>query len=261
MTETYDWADNARRCYDEGIAALRERLAQSKVVIGDCTLYNEDCAFILPTLHGIDHIFTDPPYGKEATHAKHLSGVTLKNGEPAGQALRFEGITADELVDFASSWVNAAKRWVVFTCEWKDAHRLDQAKLLTRLGIWRKRNGAPQFTGDRPGMGWEAVAICHRAGRKRWNGGGKHAFWDIPKVNKAQHPTQKPEGLLTAWVESFSDPDEVILDPFMGSGTTGVACVKLGRKFIGIEKDPAHFQTACRRIEDACSQLNIATAS
>ena len=61
--DAYDWADDARRSYDVAIEALRERLERSKVVIGDCTLYNEDCAFILPTLKGVDAVVTDPPYG------------------------------------------------------------------------------------------------------------------------------------------------------------------------------------------------------
>lgn len=255
--ETYDPDANAKGCYDLAISSLRERLERSRVQIGDCTLYNEDCRFILPTLKGVDHVFTDPPYGDEETHAKHLSGITLKNGEPAGQALGFDGISADELVELAEQWVRMAKRWVVFSCEWKHAHRLEEAGILVRLGIWRKPDGAPQFTGDRPGTGWEAVAICHRPGRKAWNGGGRHAVWTVPKQGKFGHPTEKPEGLLGAWVRDFTSPGETILDPFMGSGTSGAVAVKQGRRFIGIEKDPKYFDIACRRIEDAYKQGDL----
>jgi len=74
------------------------------------------------------------------------------------------------------------------------------------MGIWRKPDGAPQFTGDRPGTGWEGVAICHRDGKKYWNGGGKHAFWNIPKnENNSGHPTGKPYRLLMFFVSDFTE--------------------------------------------------------
>ena len=229
-----------------------------KEVIGDCTLYLGDCREILPSLGGVDAVLSDPPYGDGDTHAKHLSSVTLKNGVPAGQELGFAGIDQGECVSIAKQWTEIARRWVVFTCEWKFIHALDEAGVLVRFGIWRKPDGAPQFTGDRPGTGWEAVAICHRGGRKRWNGGGKHAFWSVPKgENKSGHPTGKPIGLYLQFVQDFTEEGELILDPFMGSGTTGVACAKLGRRFIGIERDERYFDMACRRISEAQRQPDM----
>lgn len=224
---------------------------QRKEVIGDCTLYLGDCRDVLPTLGTVDAVITDPPYGVAATHAKHMSTVVSR------QRLGFDGISGCELVRMAQSWCAAARRWVVFTCEWKDAHLLDEAGILVRLGIWRKPDGAPQFTGDRPGTGWEAVAVCHRSGKKRWNGGGKHAFWSIQRGPTDGHPTQKPVALAEAIVKDFTDAEETILDPFMGSGTTGVACVNLGRKFIGVEIEPKYFNIACRRIEAAHAQARL----
>jgi site-specific DNA-methyltransferase (adenine-specific) len=221
-------------------------------VIGDATLYLGDCRDILPTLPRVDAVITDPPYGVDNTHAQHLSTVTLRDGTPARQALGFEGISAGELTELCSQWVEKAARWVVFSCEWKHAHALPN---LVRLGIWRKPDGAPQFTGDRPGTGWEAIAICHRAGRKRWNGGGRHAVWTFPKGTAGDgHPTQKPVALLSSLISDFSEPGETILDPFMGSGTTGVAAAQMGRKFIGIEREPKYFDIACERIERAYAQ-------
>ena len=215
---------------------------------GRAKLFLGDCLKILPTLPKVDSVITDPPYGDMATHGKHLSSVTLKKGE-SRQVLGFDGITKDTAVELARSWVEKANRWVVFTCEWKYAHALDEAGLLVRLGIWRKPDGAPQFTGDRPGTGWEAVAVCHRPGRKRWNGGGSHAFWQWPKgQNETGHPTGKPLGLFLDFVNDFTDQGETILDPYMGSGTTGVACVRLGRQFIGIEKEERYFKIAVKRI-------------
>lgn len=224
-------------------------------VIGGCRLILGDCREILPTLEQVDHIITDPPYGEDDTHANHLSKITLRNGEPARQALGFSGISSDEMLRQAQAWVKLAKRWVVFTSEWKFMSKLDEAELLIRFGIWRKRDGAPQFTGDRPGTGWEAVAICHRPGRKKWNGGGKHAVWDHTKgENSSGHPTGKPIGLFSDFIHDFTDMGETVLDPFMGSGTTLVACAKLGRKGIGIELEPKYFDIACRRVEQAYRQ-------
>lgn len=228
------------------------------VVIGNATLYCGDCLEILPTLPKVNAVITDPPYGEDYTHKKHLSGVTLRNGTSAGQKLGFSGIDRSMMVDIAMRWVEMASGWVVFTCDWKFCIALDEAGILVRHGIWRKPDGAPQFTGDRPGTGWEAVAICHRPGKKRWNGGGKHAFWNIPKnENKSGHPTGKPIRLFQSFISDFSDRGNCILDPYMGSGTTGVACMNLGRQFIGIEIEERYFQIACERIENAQRQVRL----
>ncbi|WP_152053034.1 DNA-methyltransferase [Tautonia marina] len=82
-----------------------------------------------------------------------------------------------------------------------------------------------------------------------WNGGGHHAVWHCNVERDQVHPTQKPLRLLCDWVRLFSDPGETVLDPFAGSGTTGIACLRLGRRFIGIERDPEYFEAMCRRIE------------
>lgn len=230
-------------------------------VIGNATLYCGDCMDILPGLPKVDAVITDPPYGDKDTHKNHLATVTLRDGTPAGQALGFDGISKEDAVRLAVEWCEKAARWVVFTCEWKYAHALDDAGVLVRLGIWRKPDGAPQFTGDRPGMGWEAVAICHRSGKKRWNRGGGHGFWVFPKgQNDSGHPTGKPLGLFSAFVSDFTDLGETILDPFMGSGTTGVAAIQMGRKFIGVEREPKYFEIACRRIEAAHQQADLFVA-
>lgn len=274
---SYDAADNSAKSYTLAVHALRmeglrsgkfkpldvaeQLIASGKAKdyrrFGPHTLYNGDCKVIAPEVGLVDSVLTDPPYGDADTHAQHLSSITLRNGEPAGQVLGFEGISAEDLLQLATEWCAASARRVVFSCEWKHVHKLDEAGLLVRFGIWRKPDGAPQFTGDRPGTGWEAVAICHRPGRKRWNGGGQHAFWSVPKGGKHGHPTEKPIGLLSAWVRDFTDPGEIVLDPFMGSGTTGEACQRYGRRFVGIERNPDHFATACRRIEQAMQQPDL----
>jgi len=120
----------------------------------------------------------------------------------------------------------------------------------------------PQLTGDRPGTGWEAIAIFHPPGKKRWNGGGASAVWDHGTsrhgyFGPSSHPTEKPLGLVSDIVKKFTDHGETVIDPFMGSGTTGVACARMGRKFIGIEIEERYFDIACKRVEDAQRQSDM----
>lgn len=226
--------------------------------IGDATLYCGDCREFGPGV--VDHVITDPPYGN-ATHGGHLTLTTLKCGESARQELGFESVTSDDYVDMARYWCEIATGWIVFTGEWMHMHRLQDEGLLVRFGIWVKPNGAPQFTGDRPGMGWEAVAICHSKGRgrggdkqKQWNGGGKHAVWTIPKEVGTNHPTQKPVRLYSQWVKDFTNRGELIYDPYMGSGTVGAAALGQGRRYIGVERDPKWFELACQRMNAVARQ-------
>ncbi len=225
------------------------------VTIGRATLYLGDCREILPGLSA-DVCLTDPPY----------SGVSHKGARGKGATtggkhvlVDFEPISVTEFGVMVRCICAVTTRWTVMTCDWRHAFSADDQRLpVIRVGVWTKADPAPQFSGDRPGTGWEPVLILHRPGMKRWNGGGKPAVWHTQIVkNNGVHPTQKPLLLLTHWVLQFSDEGETILDPFMGSGTTGVAAVQMGRKFIGIERDEKYFDIACRRIEDAQRQGSL----
>ncbi len=217
-----------------------------KQQIGDATLYLADAFDIMPTLGQVDSIITDPPYDAKT----HANARSLKARQLVS-AIDFDCFTEEQFIEFCANAVALARRWVVMSCAWQHVAGLEKAGVpLVRFGIWHKPNGAPQFTGDRPGTGWEAIAILHRQGRKHWNGGGHHAVW-VCNIEQGEHPTQKPLKLLLDWIAKFTDEGETVLDPFMGSGTTGVACLKLGRKFIGIEKREDYFDIARWRIDDA----------
>ena len=206
-----------------------------------CTIYHGDCREILPLLPKVDLVLTDPPYG-EVTHKGARTGTEKK------VLVDFDSFTTEKLLELTALFVDASRRWVFMTCEWRHAAKMEEAGLpLIRLGVWIKPNGAPQFTGDRPGTGWEAIAILHREGKKKWNGGGHHATW-IHNIEQGEHPTTKPLGLVKTWVQQFSNEGETILDPFMGSGTTLRAAKDLGRKAIGIELEEKYCEIAVKRL-------------
>jgi site-specific DNA-methyltransferase (adenine-specific) len=220
------------------------------------TLYLGDCREILPSLGKVDAVVTDPPYSKTTHDGARGRGATTGGKHVLVDFAPFSD--ADFLASMGAL-VEISNRWVVLTCDPRHAVAAEAAGLpVVRMGCWTKADPAPQFSGDRPATGWEMVLILHREGRKHWNGGGKPATWHTKIVkNDGVHPSQKPLDLVCEFVSLFSDRDETVLDPFMGSGTTGVAAVKLGRKFIGIEIEPKYFDIACRRIANEASQSRM----
>jgi site-specific DNA-methyltransferase (adenine-specific) len=214
----------------------------------DATLYLGDCREILPGIGSVGVVITDPPYS-----ATTRSGARTRNDDKhSGDNLVPFSITFEDL-KFAFDLCRP-QRWLIASVDWRHGIALEAdppiGTRFVRAGAWVKSNSAPQFTGDRPAPGWEFVACLHGPDKMRWNGGGKRGVWQTSIENQNGHPTPKPVSLMNEWVEDFTDKGETVLDPFMGSGTTGVACVQLNRKFIGIEIEPKYFDIACRRISD-----------
>lgn len=191
----------------------------------------------------VDAVVTDPPYDART----HAGARTMRSGVVSGAGINFAPLAG---LAFVPEMLRAARRWVVAFCTIEDvgAYRDASAAAWVRAGFWRKPDAIPQLTGDRPAMGGEAVAIMHRPGRKRWNGGGHHAFWTCGvDRSKRAHPTQKPLALMQELVRLFTDRGDVILDPFAGSGTTGVAALMKGRRVILCERVPEYAEIARQR--------------
>lgn len=221
-------------------------------------LYNADCFDMLRTLDAgsVDCVLTDPPFA-EKTHEGARSQVAtgragrlgFADGEGVKKTVDFASWGNQQFLIFVAELVRVCTGWIVMTCDWRHAAVAEETGLpLVRLGVWIKPDAAPQFTGDRPGTGWEAVAIFHREGKKQWNGGGSHAVWSCERDRSKVHPSVKPLPLIERWVRLFSGPGHTILDPCMGSGTVGVAGLRTGRGFVGCEIDEAKFLTAQKRI-------------
>ena len=226
-----------------------------------------------------DVIISDPPYD-EKTHRNRRRGMVLPYRGGKDQGKRRLGFSiADPIksfdpinpADVGPPLVAIAKRWVILFCAVEQLGRYQDAcgKTYLRSGLWVKRNPTPQFTGDRPGQWGDAIAILHRAGRKRWHGGGHTVVCNDHQVgqnNRAgefgerYHETQKPLLLMTKLVRLFSDPGELIWDPYAGSATTGVACLRLGRKFIGHEMQQKYFDVAVERLRAENHGLSLRDA-
>jgi len=205
------------------------------VRIGDATLYLGDCLEILPTLGKVDAVVTDPPYGI---------------------GLDYEGKTDDSLS-------NAAPRII----EMVKAAESIGAIVLTTVGLfavelalyqqyppkWRLcwRKGITSRPSPVGFTDWEPIFVYGQSVHRH----AHDLFTVVPeRMGSNGHPVPKPIGWATWLVSRFTKYGEIACDPFMGSGTTGVACAKLGRKFIGIEIEPKYFDIACERIQKAYDQ-------
>ena len=213
--------------------------------IGAAILYCGESELVIRHLQPVAAVITDPPYAGRT----HRNAKTNKKGATGKQLVTFDAFTDEQFTAAAQSWLEVAEGWCVATCDMHHGRLLYDWPQYVRRGIWVKKNPVPQMTGDRPGQGHEEIAILHAGKRrKRWNRGGRPGTWITPVCNKASVPTEKPLALLRDLVSDFTAPGEIVLDPLAGSGTTGAACLELGRQFIGIERDPHRFAIAVKRL-------------
>ena len=208
-------------------------------------LYCADCMDVLPHLSGVDAVVTDPPYE-----------ITAQGGGIGATRKYLQDTTGFTDCGFDYSILSQFDNWMCFGT-------LRQVpKLIESVGdrrwmlvTWNKPNCCPLLNGNYLP---DTEYIVHA-----WSKGclygdfySKARFIVHPSGDKehGEHPNEKPMPVMIKCVSLASAPEQTILDPFMGSGTTGVACVKLGRNFIGIEKEPKYFDIAVKRIERALSE-------
>lgn len=208
--------------------------------IGRATLYLADCREVLPTIGKVDAVVTDPPYGISEAAGKNKSrgklavakdyGDDAWDNEPISPALMFDVL-------------NSAKWKIIFGGNY---YMLPPTSCWL---VWDKENGENDFADCE--LAWTNLPKAVRRIKYMWNGmlraNGEH---------RGDHPTQKPIGVMK-WCIGHLPHCETVADPFMGSGTTGVAAVQMDRDFIGIEREPKYFDIACRRIEDAQRQGDL----
>jgi site-specific DNA-methyltransferase (adenine-specific) len=224
------------------------------VTIGNATLHFGNCLEVLPSLPPADAVITDPPYDDRT----HRMAKTNKGKGHGTKLVTFDALTGDEFEVAMRACLAASRGWVVATCDYRHAALAFNWKEFIRLGAWVKPNPMPQISADRPGQGFESVLILHSGlTKKAWNRGGGSGVWTVPSIDAASVPTEKPIALAKAFVSDFTLPGQTVLDPFMGSGTTGAAALGAGRLFVGIEQNEIRFHIACQRLELAQRQQRL----
>lgn len=247
------------------------------------TLYLGDCCELMSSLEPVDHCITDPPYardvylrvrGNDSAGGKSPGkrGLTKMRAlgafgtAAAGNGARLKKLAAgeigyiDEMLPFVAAVLpGIVRRWVVAFSDVESSYmwRIELERFgmrYIRTGAWVKPDAMPQMTGDRPAVGFEPCTIAHGGARPmRWNGGGGPAVWThfISKGEaRPDHPCPKPLPLMVELVTLFTDEGDTILDPFAGSGTTGVAAKLNGRKAILIERDEKYCEVAAKRLRE-----------
>ena len=211
-----------------------------RVQIGNATLYLGDCMEILPTLERVDAVITDPPYGmsfqSNYRKEKHLK---IANDETAD--------VANGVIEWAIA--NAIHSTYAFG-RWDNLADYPKPKSLI---TWVKNNWSMGDLNHEHARQTE-VAFFYPGTSHDWPGPRPTDVVQWARTANEFHPTEKPVGLMhlfLGWTRGC------VLDPFMGSGTTGVAAIQMGRKFIGIEREPRYFEIACKRIEQAASQAQL----
>lgn len=200
------------------------------LIIGNARLYLGDCRDILPTLPKADACITDPPYGI----GEHGGGFRGRKGQNIRVHENLGWDTERPPREVFDLILDAAPDLVI----WGGNYFADFLPPSKGWFYWQKLMGGDFADGE---LAWTTRDKALRE------------FTKCPKGQGAEHPTQKPVALME-WCINFFPKAHSILDPFMGSGTTGVACANLGKAFVGIEREPKYFDIACRRIDDAQRQ-------
>jgi DNA modification methylase len=214
-----------------------------KAEIGNAVLYLGECERIMPLLDLVDAVITDPPYGIGEARKDHKSRNKLADS-PTYERGDWDDAPASEAALYLMRHIS--KTQVIFGGNY---YALPPAKCWL---VWDKVNGENDFADAE--MAWTNINGAVRLIRHQWAG----MLRDSERNVSREHPTQKPVAVM-AWAidKAKLAPNSVILDPFMGAGTTGVAALQAGHRFIGIERHEPYFKLACQRIENAQRQEKL----
>ncbi len=208
------------------------------VTIGNADLYCGDCAEILPTLNLVDLVLTDPPYGIGEAKGKNKSRSKLATAKDYGCDDWDNKPPSDELITLIRA---KGTYQIIF-----GGNFFTLPPTACWL-VWDKINGKSDFADCE--LAWTNLKQAVRQIRFMWAGMLRDG-----KESRGDHPTQKPIKVMEWCISQAPSNVETICDPFMGSGTTGVAAMNLEKQFIGIERERKYFDIACERIEAAQSQ-------
>jgi DNA modification methylase len=219
------------------------------------TLYLGDCRKVLPKLQGIDMICTDPPYQLTAAPQTHCSEIW--RGKYPEDGIFFPQVPWKEWLPMAFKSLKPSKTIYLMANDKNISTAIEEMKLVGfrqhNLLVWRKPNGTPNR--------WyfkecEFIAYGWKPGKapRTINRPSSPQIFHSKRELDSGHRTQKPVELMMHYINNDTSKNDMVLDPFLGSGTTGVAAAKLRRCFIGIEIEPKYFDMSCRRISQALTE-------
>ena len=223
--------------------------------IGAATLYLADCRDVLPSLSGIDAVITDPPYG---------IGFKYDNHNDSDYGPEGYGAWLWNIIEMSEQLCSPGAPIFVWQTQKSIKHFRDWFPR-----DWRFFVAAKNFVQMRPTpmqYSWDPVLAWWVDGQKPWTEGTANRDFHIANTalmigsgrnGQDHHPCQRSLDQVSHIIRQWVRPASVCLDPFMGSGTTGVACISQGRSFTGVEIDPGYFAIACRRIEAATRQADL----
>lgn len=220
---------------------------ERKEVIGNATLYLGDCLEILPTLEKVDAVITDPPYGIGFSHhGQNVRGIGNGKYKTAFADVKIAG---DDKPFDPSPWIGFER--VIL---WGANHFASRLQDTDKWLIWDKREAESTLSFADCEMAWTNLPGQARMFRHYWNGMLKASERGEARV----HPTQKPIALMRWCIDQTALPSgSCVLDPYMGSGPTGIAACQAGMRFIGVELLEPYFNIACQRIENAQRQRTM----
>ena len=211
------------------------------VKIGNATLYHGDSREIVPTLQLVDVVVTDPPYGIGEAKKKNKSRSKLAESKDYGT----DSWDDEPAPEWLMLLLRETSRWqIIFGGNF---YNLPPTSCWL---VWDKENGQNDFADCE--LAWTNFPKAVRLKRWMW-----HGMLRAGGEDRGDHPTQKPIKVMEWALTLIPEPHNTILDPFMGSGTIGVACANLGRTYIGIERVQKYFDVSCKRIEDAYRQRRM----
>lgn len=217
----------------------------TKETFGDATIYFGACEDILPALPIADVVVTDPPYIMDA-------GGTGDQYRRQVKQIRKEGLNTG----FDLSILKHGKQWLSFCSKAQIVALIQHAEeneLRWMLRTWLKSNPVPLTNRTyKPDTEYMVHAFLNHA----YEGKNRYVLGPI-EINKYGHPTVKPMYVMLDALNCSTDVSDMVYDPFMGTGSTGVACLRMGRKFVGIEKEQKYFDIACERLYAENKQLKL----
>jgi site-specific DNA-methyltransferase (adenine-specific) len=228
--------------------------------IGGATLYLGDCREILPTLGKVDAVVTDPPYSAR-THKGHDLGAASRRDGADRLPLGYAALSNEDCYALAGLFCDITQGWIV----WMHDHTLAPSihSALSNAGRYVfaplpyfHAGRSVRLTGDGPSSWTDWITVARTSKQLRW-GTLPGGYVATDGWNDKARMGGKPTRLMSCLVTDYSKLGNVVCDPFMGAGTTGVACAREGRRFVGVEIDEVAFDVACRRIEQAQRQADL----